>query len=232
MPQENHFLATLESKDFALIKPALEAVTLKRNGHIADIDRPVSHAILPVSSIISVITVMRDGRMAESRTIGNEAGFGLLHGLASKTSFERVVVQVGGEAWRIALPDLQAAAARSPSLTRAIVRHAQATLVQAAQFMACNTLHIAPPRLCRWLLMTQDRLGRDLLPLTQEHLSIMLGVQRTTVTTLASALQDQGLIAYSRGQVRVLDRAGLERGTCECYGALTKAVGRILREPA
>jgi CRP-like cAMP-binding protein len=232
MPQENHFLATLEPGDLALVRPGLERVTLRRNAPIAEIDRPVSYALLPVSSIISVITVMRDGRMAESRTIGSEGGFGLLHSLGSRTSFERVVVQVGGEAWRIALSDLQQAAGRSPSLVRAIVRHAQATLVQAAQFMACNTLHTTPPRLCKWLLMTQDRLGGDELPLTQEHMAIMLGVQRTTVTTLASALQDQGLIAYSRGQVRVLNREGLKRGACECYGALTKAVDRILREPA
>ena len=129
------------------------------------------------------------------------------------------------------MADLESAAAKSHALTQAIVRHAQATIVQTAQFMACNALHQAPPRLCRWLLMTQDRLGgADILPLTQEHLAIMLAVQRTTVTALAAGLQADGLISYSRGKIRILDRAGLKRRSCECYGVLTESVQRILNE--
>ena len=230
MQHANHFLETLPAEAFDLIKDRLEPIVLRRDHRIVEVDRPVSHAVLPVTSILSVISVMRNGDLAESRTIGREGGFGLLHALGSSTSFERVIAQIGGEAYRISLPDLRAAASQSAVLTSAIVRHAQATIVQTAQFMACNTLHNAAPRLCRWLLMTQDRLGSDTLPLTQEHMAIMLAVQRTTVTALASALQDDGLISYSRGKVTILDRPGLERCSCECYQTLTHSVRRILTE--
>jgi CRP-like cAMP-binding protein len=227
----NHFLGCLAGSELDLMRDRLELVTLRRDHRLAEVDRPVEHAVLPLTSIVSVITVMKDGRLAESRTIGREGGFGLLHALGSATSFERAIVQVAGQAYRIPLRALQDAAARSPDLTRAIVRHAQATMVQDAQFIACNTFHHAPARLCRWLLMTQDRLGSDVLPLTQEHLAIMLGVQRTTVTALASALQDAGAISYSRGRIMVRDRERLRRGACECYETLAHSVRQILTEP-
>ena len=195
---------------------------------LADQGRSVSHAILPLGAVISVVTLMRDGRSVESRTVGREGGFGLLHALGSRLSYEQVTCQIAGPAYRISLDALAEAAGKSRDLTRAIVVHAQATLVQSAQQCACNALHGVDGRLCRWLLLTQDRLGDEVLPLTQEHLSIMLGVQRTTVTAAALGLQAHGLIAYSRGKIRVLDRAGLMRGACECYGATESAVQDIL----
>ena len=230
VPDHNYFLESLPAEAFGLIQANLELVTLKRDQRIIEMDEPVTHVLMPVTSIISVIAVMKNGDLVESRTIGREGGFGLLHALGSRMSLERVITQIGGEAWRISLIDLQDAAARSAALTQTIVRHAQATIVQTAQFMACNTLHNAGPRLCRWLLMTQDRLGSDVLPLTQEHLSIMLAVQRTTVTVLAAGLQDDGLISYNRGKIRILDREGLERRSCECYRTLTRSVREILLE--
>ena len=230
MHDHNHFLKSLPPEAFALIEGKLEPVTLKRDQRIVEVDKPVTHVVLPTTSIISVIAVMKNGDLVESRTIGREGGFGLLHALGSKTSFERVITQIGGEAWSIALADLREAAGQSAELTQAIVRHAQATIVQTAHVVACNALHKASPRLCRWLLMTQDRLGSDTLPLTQEHLAVMLAVQRTTVTALATALQDDGLIAYTRGKIRVLNRTGLERRTCECYATLNRSLARILGE--
>ena len=231
MHERNHFLETLPAEAFELIRAKLELVSLKRDQRIVEVDKLVTHALLPVTSIISVISVMKNGDLVESRTIGREGGFGLLHALGSRMSFERVITQVAGDAYRISLPDLEEAAAQSPALTQAIVRHAQATIVQSAHFVACNSLHNAAPRLCRWLLMTQDRLGSDTLALTQEHLAIMLAVQRTTVTALAMALQGEGLVSYSRGKIRILDREGLERRSCECYRTLTRSVSQILREP-
>jgi CRP-like cAMP-binding protein len=176
-----------------------------------------------------VVTVMSDGSQVESRTIGREGGYGLLHALGSPYSFERMLVQVGGSAWRAPLPALREAALASPSLARTIVQHAQATIVQTAQNTACNTLHSAEQRLCRWLLLTHDRLGSDVLPLTQEHLSIMLGVQRTTVTAIASQLQERGAISYVRGKITILDRPALERCACECYEAIERGADAILR---
>ncbi len=230
MSRINHFLDALDARDLALIEPNLERLTLKRDQVLAETGGAVSHVYLPVDCILSVVTVMRDGAQVESRTIGRESGYGLLHALGSRGAYETMLVEVGGEAWRVPTASLQAAAAKSPALTRAIVQHAQASAVQAARAAACNALHAAERRLCRWLLMTQDRLDADVLPLTQEHLSIMLGVQRTTVTSIASQLQARGAIRYSRGRIRVLQREHLEACACECYAAIQESTRRVLED--
>jgi CRP-like cAMP-binding protein len=230
MGPENHFLASLSRADREALEPALSDVDLARSEILAEPGKVVGQAYLPHGSVVSVVTLMRDGRSVESRTIGLESGFGLLHALGSRLSYELVTVQIGGPAWRIGLDALAAAARNSHSLTKAIVVHGQATIVQAAQQTACNALHGVDARLCRWLLLTQDRVQGEVLPLTQEHLSIMLGVQRTTVTAAALHLQACGLIAYTRGKIRVLNRDGLKAGACECYDATEKAVGEILGE--
>jgi len=224
----NHFLESLDPRDLRRLEGDLEELDLPKDQVLAEAGRDATHVYLPIDSILSVVTVMRNGAQVESRTIGRESGSGLLHALGSRLSYERMTVQVSGRAWRIPLAPLQAAAAESPSLTQHIVRHAQATLLQSAQAIACNTLHAAEERLCRWLLMTQDRLDGPIVPLTQEHLAIMLGVQRTTVTALAQGLQDRHVISYSRGKIRILDRKALERCACECYAAMQSGVRRTL----
>jgi CRP-like cAMP-binding protein len=218
----NHFLDSLRPDDLAALGPHLERARLARDEVLSEAGQPVRAAYLPIDCILSVVVVMHDGAQVESRTIGRESGYGLLHALGARTAFERMLVQVPGEAWRLPVDALNAAAQRSPFLTGAIVQHAQATILQAARSTACNALHGADKRLCRWLLITQDRVGGDMVPLTQEHISIMLGVQRTTVTALATQLQARGLIAYSRGRIQVLDRKGLEQAACECYAAVTE----------
>lgn len=230
MSRINHFLDSLDAQDFAAIEPRLERVSLRRDDVLNQTGTPVTHVYMPVDCILSVVVVMRDGAQIESRTIGRESAYGLLHALGSRIAYETMLVQVAGDAWRMRAAELQAAAAKSPALTRAIVQHAQATSVQSARAAACNALHPAEKRLCRWLLMTQDRLDADLVPLTQEHLSIMLGVQRTTVTGIASQLQARGAIRYSRGRIRILDRGSLESCACECYGAIQEAARRILED--
>ena len=226
----NHFLDTLSAADLRTLRPQLTPVTLARNEILVEAGRPIAHVYFPVDAILSVVTVMRSGAQVESRTIGRETGFGLLHALGSPMSFERMIVQVAGGAWRMPLKALRAAAAGSPGLVAGIVQHAQASIIQAAQSAACNSLHPAEQRLCRWLLLTQDRLDSDVVPLTQEHLSIMLGVQRTTVTTIASQLQERGAISYVRGKITVVDRAALERCACECYRAIQQGVTTLLGE--
>lgn len=230
MAWNNHFLDALDHADSRALEPHLEEVRLQRDDVLSEVGQDVAFVHLPIDCILSVVTVMRDGGQVESRTIGRESGYGLLHALGSRVAVERMLVQVAGRCWRLPLSPLEEAAGRSRRLTRHLVQHAQATLLQAARGTACNTLHAAEHRLCRWLLLTQDRLQADMVPLTQEHLSIMLGVQRTTVTALASQLQARGLISYSRGKIRVLDRAGLERCACECYAAMQQGVERILRD--
>lgn len=228
MGADNHLLASLAPADAEALRQRASLVELRRDQLLAEVGQPVIYAYLPTTAIISVVALMRDGRTVESRTIGRESGFGLLHALGSRVSFERVTAEIGGEALKAPVDALAELAARSPSLVRAIVGHAQATIVQAAQNTACNALHGVEKRLCRWLLLTHDRVGDDVLPLTQEHLSVMLGVQRTTVTAIASELQARRWIAYTRGRITILDREGLESATCECYGAVEDAVARIL----
>jgi CRP-like cAMP-binding protein len=232
MRRDNLFLASLSEPDRAALMPHLNLVELERNEMLALQGRPVSQATLPLGAVVSVVTLMSDGRSVESRTVGREGGFGLLHALGSRMSYEQVTCQIPGPAYRISLDAISDTARRSPELVRSIVVHAQATLVQSAQQCACNALHGVDGRLCRWLLLTQDRCGEDVLPLTQEHLSIMLGVQRTTVTAAAMNLQSRGLIAYSRGKIRVLDRAGLIKCACECYQATEGAVEQMLETTA
>ena len=230
MAWSNHFLDSLGGADIARLQGDLREIELRRSQVLDETGRPVGFVYLPIDCILSVLTVMRDGAQVESRTIGHESGYGLLQALGSPMSYERTLVQVGGRCWRLPLEALGQAAAESQTLREVIVRHAQASLLQAAQSTACNTLHRAEQRLCRWLLLSEDRLRSDVLPLTQEHLAIMLGVQRTTVTATASSLQARGLIAYSRGRIRILDRPALERCACECYRAIEHGAAAMLGE--
>jgi CRP-like cAMP-binding protein len=213
MTWTNHFLETLAPADLATLEPLLSQTKLDRSQCVADAGEAIGMVYLPIDSILSVITVMRDGSSIESRTIGRESGFGLLHALGSRFSYERVEVQVGGWTWQVSTKALGQAADLSPTLRRSIVQHAQATMT---------------PRMCRWLLMTRDRLGSDVLPLTQEHLGIMLGVQRTTVTAVAQDLQARRLISYVRGRIHILDVEGMRRCACECYARVEQAVDEIL----
>lgn len=232
MPKRNHFLANLSEADFELLQPHLDGVDLQRDDLLVEPHTPFEWVYFPLSSILSVIIVMKDGREIESRTIGRESGYGLLNALGSRISFERLEVQVSGEACRLPIAALSEAVTRSESLLRAVACHGQATILQSAQSTACNALHEVEARLCRWLLMTQDRLEDATLPLTQEHLSIMLGVQRTTVTGAAQLLQEAGMISYSRGKIAVRDREGLERRACECYGAIQEGAAMMIGKPS
>ncbi|HEX5775178.1 MAG TPA: Crp/Fnr family transcriptional regulator [Caulobacteraceae bacterium] len=233
MGWENHFLDSLPTADLNALRPSLERISVERDRVLAEIGRPVAFVYLPRTCIVSVVAVMEDGRTVESRTIGHEGGVGLLHALGSRHAYERVTVDVPGESYRLPIDVLAAQAQKSNLLVRRIVSHAQATILQSAQLTACNTLHSVETRLCRWLLMTQDRLGGpEVVPLTQEHLAIMLGVQRTTVTAIAGELQAKGLIRYARGAIHILDRERIERCACECYEMMRTAAAQMLSEGA
>jgi CRP-like cAMP-binding protein len=230
MSWDNHFLDSLAEGDLGSLAPHLTKVSLTRSERVDEAGQPMDFVYLPIDCVLSVLTVMQNGDQLESRTIGRESGYGLLQVLGSPISYERTIVQVAGRAWRAPLAALRGVAQRSDGLREAIVRHAQASLLQTAQSTACNTLHRAEQRLCRWLLMTQDRVGSDILPLTQEHLAIMLGVQRTTVTAGALALAERGVITYTRGRIRIIDRPALERCACECYRAIRHGEALMLAE--
>lgn len=231
MAYANHFLDGLKPRDIEALQPHLRKVVLAQNQSLAKAWDPVVRSVLPVNAIISVIVEMQDGRQVETRTIGCESGFGLLHVLGSSISYETVTTQVGGEAYVIDQRAFAAWAGQSPTMLESIVRHGQATIVQSAQAVACNALHDVKQRLARWLLMTQDRVSCEQLPLTQQHLAVMLAVQRTTVTAAASDLQREGAIAYRRGRITVLDRSLLLRRSCECYETIENGVKKLFASP-
>jgi CRP-like cAMP-binding protein len=230
VPSSNLFLRHLPVGAADWLRPRLQRVSLKRDQLIVEQGDAVRTAILPIDCILSVITVMRDGRQVESRTIGRETGFGLLHALGSPYAMERVEVQIGGDAWILPLGALSDLAARDRQASHTMACFAQAAIVQTTVSVACNALHDVESRLCRWLLLTQDRLGSDVLPLTQEHLAIMLAVQRTTVTVAAARVEDMGLIARARGRIRILDRRGLVEASCECFEQIEAGVQRLVSD--
>lgn len=227
MAFRNHFLDGLRPRDIEALRPHLRKVVLAQNQPLAKAGASVVRSVLPINAIISVILEMNDGRQIETRTIGCESGFGLLHVLGSSMSYETVITQVSGEAYVIDQREFAAWARESPTMMESIVRHGQATIVQSAQAVACNALHDVKQRLARWLLMTHDRVSDDELPLTQQHLAVMLAVQRTTVTAAASELQREGAITYRRGRITVLDRELLLKRSCECYETIESGVKKL-----
>lgn len=226
--QPNHFLARLNESDRTAIEPHIVSRTFAAGEVLYEPGSDVDAVYLPDGCALSVIKLLRDGRAVETRTIGRESGFGLLHALGSRLCQTRVLVQLPGRCHQIAVKDLARLADASATLRHWLIRHAQVTSAQTEQSVACNVLHSVEQRLARWLLMSRDRTDQHVLGLTHEFLALMLGVQRTSVTAAARRMQDAGIIDYRRGRVSVLDRAGLEKIVCECYGALQQDVQQLL----
>ena len=193
---------------------------------------PVEEAHFPSSAGLSIVSVMANGACVECATVGFESAAGLLPALSGGISSNRTFVQLAGSGISISAAALRRQAAASRSLFDLLLRFAQVVIAQEEQSVACNALHDIQPRLARWILQSQDRLNTRVLPLTQDDLAIMLGVQRTTVSAAASQLKEEGLIRYSRGQLEILDRPRLELRSCECYGALVRLHARLLAPPS
>ncbi len=174
----------------------------------------------PGTAVLSVATMMSDGRSVESSTIGFESSAPLLSGLVGAPIDSRIFAQISGDAHRIQSAWLRSASHQNPRLMSLLLQHVQAGARQAEQGVACNILHDASARLARCILMTADRAEVGGLPLTQEYLAVMVGVQRTTVTAIAGELRDRGIIRFKRGVVEILDRTALEKASCECYDPL------------
>ena len=226
----NRFLAALSPEDLASLDPGLNKMSLGLGQPIQHIDDNVDTLYFPESAILSVVTMMADGRGVESYSIGHESAFGLLNCLDARTAFSQVVAQVPGETWALPVTRLKIAADKNPAIRDLIVRHVQAQAAMSEQSAACNALHHVEARLSRWLLLSQDRAQSTHLPLTQEFLGFMLGVRRTTVTVAAQSLSAAGLIRYSRGRLEILDRAGLEHASCECYATVNRRYVELLGE--
>jgi CRP-like cAMP-binding protein len=224
----NRLLAALPPEDAAWLAPRLERVVLEVGHVLAAPGEPFAHVYFPETAIASVVNRMADGAGVEVGTIGNEGMVGVAAYLDAEASEAETFIQLPGPALRVPAAVITEAAAR-PGVRRLFNRYTQAFLTQVAQGAACNRLHHLEARCARWLLMTHDRVGgADGFPLKQEFLALMLGVRRTGVTLAAGALQDAGLIRYRRGGIRVLDRAGLEAASCECYGIVRRTFDRLL----
>lgn len=227
----NRLLAALTPRDFAVLEPHLDLVTLPRGKVLFEPGDEVTTTYFPCHrTMVSLLIVTRDGREVEAATIGREGAVGGIVSEGHKPAFGRAVVQIGGEALAIATSHLEGAKGGSARFGDLFSRYADALLAQMMQSVACNALHRTEERCARWLLATHDRAGDKIIHLTQEALAEMLGVQRTTVTAVTGALQDRGLIRTHRGRVEVLDRKGLERAACECYRAVEDHFQRLLPE--
>jgi CRP-like cAMP-binding protein len=221
---QNEILLELPRIESEAVLPKLEFVRLKLHQLLHDAGDTLKSAYFCNSGMFSVLNVMPDGKSVEVGLIGKEGFSGTPLVAGFRTSHTRTVVQADATAFRMDADALRAVLPKCPKLERQLNRYAQLLAVQVTQIAACNRLHEVNERLARWLLMTQDRVGSESLPLTQEFLAQMLGTRRSSVTVSAGALQQAGLISYTRGHVTILDRHSLEQASCDCYGLLQRQV--------
>jgi CRP-like cAMP-binding protein len=224
----NRLLAALEPEDFASLEPHLETVLLPGGTVLYDTGDLLRHAYFPHDSIVSLVAVMEDGAAAEMAVFGREAMVGVITSIVTRESFGRYIVQFPGLASRIDLDRMHQVINARPNIRRVVLRLAEAQMSRILQNVACNAVHSIEARCCRWILSMQDRTDHDTLPLTHEFLAEMLGVQRSTLSVITRTLQTSGLIRQGRGRMTVIDRAGLEELTCECYGKVRRTFERLL----
>jgi CRP-like cAMP-binding protein len=228
---QNRLLGLLSEADLALLRPHLRHVTFAYKLALCEAYKPISFVYFPTSGVVSMVNTMADGSAAEVGTIGNEGMVGLPILLGNSSGPTNVYVQVPGAGLRLRSELLRNGLERSSSMRSVMLRYADAMFNQVAQMAACNHFHSIEQRCCRWLLMTHDRVQSEKFLLTQEFLGMMLGARRSSVTLAASDLKARKLIDYHRGHVTILDRAGLEKGSCECYAMSRRAFDLLLGPP-
>ncbi|WP_404295396.1 Crp/Fnr family transcriptional regulator (plasmid) [Microvirga sp. RSM25] len=224
----NRFLAALDPDDYATLEAHLESVDLARGTVLYDTGAPLIHTYFPHDSIVSLVTVMADGHSVEMGVFGREALVGIVTAVVTRKALGRYIVLLPGTASRITTARMHEAIATRPALRHTFLCASEALISQTLLTVACNAVHDVEARCCRWLLSTHDRVDRDTLPLTHELLAEMMGVQRSTVSTITRALHRAGLIAQGRGGITVRNRAGLERRACECYGRIRRTFEHLL----
>lgn len=205
----------------------MREVTLPAGYPVYSRDAPIDAVYFPNTAVLSIVTKMRDGRRIESATVGLESAVGVLPALSDQPASSAVIAQIGGAAIRMEAEPLRQQAMTHPDLLKLLLRFAQANLAQAEQSAACNALHSVDARLAKWLLETNDRAGAKIVNLTQEYLSIMVGVQRTTVSAAAAEMRAAGVIRYNRGKIEILDIDALKLRACECYARSHDAFTRL-----
>src|SRR5271169_5172388 len=227
-PRTNQLLAALPDAEWSRWQPLLEAVSMPVGQVLYEPGAALSHVYFPTSAIVSLLYVMENGASAEIAVVGNEGIVGISLFMGGESTPGRAVVQSAGLGFRLRAQIVKDEFNRAGAVLHLLLRYIQALITQMAQTAVCNRHHTLDQQLCRWLLLSLDRLRGDELLMTQELIANMLGVRREGVTEAASRLQAAGLISYSRGRIAVLDRAGLEKRTCECYGVVRKEYDRLL----
>jgi CRP-like cAMP-binding protein len=225
----NRLLSGLPAGEFDLLAPHLTEGTLDKGAVLQEPGQPITRVYFPHTGLVSLLGMLPEGHAVDTASIGREGAIGLMAGLGAQTALSRAVVQLPVRAAHISAQRLADIAAQSRPLRDMIVRYQETLLAQVQQLVACNTVHHVQERLCRWMLNARDRIGGDTLPLTQEFLADVLGVQRTTVTMIARMLQAQGIIQVRRGRIQIRDLMALERKSCACYRfgrRLTDQLGR------
>ncbi|AIO71006.1 Crp/Fnr family transcriptional regulator [Burkholderia oklahomensis] len=224
----NHLLAALPEVDREHLLPHLTLVDMPLGKVLYESGGSLSHVYFPTTAIVSLLYVMEDGSSAEIAIVGNDGLIGIALFMGGETTPSRAIVQSGGQAYRLDARILKDEFRRGGSMQRLLLRYTQALITQMAQTAVCNRHHSIDQQLCRWLLLSLDRLPSNELTMTQELIANMLGVRRSGVTEAALKLQDAGLIRYSYGHIEVLDRPGLEKRACECYGVVKREFDRLL----
>ncbi len=227
-PRQNHLLAALPATDFERLQPHLKLIPLELGAALYEPGVEMRHLYFPTNSIVSLLYVMADGASAEIAVVGNEGVVGVSLFMGGETTPSRAVVQSAGHAYRLPGQVIKEEFTRGGAMQHLLLRYTQSLLTQMAQTAVCNRHHSLDQQLCRWLLLSLDRLLANELVMTQELIANMLGVRREGVTEAAGHLQEAGLIRYSRGHITVLDRPGLEARTCECYAVVKRECDRLL----
>ncbi|MEO8185657.1 MAG: Crp/Fnr family transcriptional regulator [Deltaproteobacteria bacterium] len=226
-PKQNHLLAALPAGEWQRWQPQLQHVEMPLGQVLYESGGALSHVYFPTTAIVSLLYVMENGASAEIAVVGNEGLVGISLFMGGESTPSRAVVQSAGQGFRLTSEVIKKEFNRAPVL-HLLLRYTQALITQMAQTAVCNRHHSLDQQLCRWLLLSLDRLQGSELVMTQELISNMLGVRREGVTEGALKLQEAGLIRYARGRITVLDRPGLEKRTCECYQVVKTEYDRLL----
>jgi len=224
----NHLLSCLPAGDHQKLFPLLKRVELKLGTVVYEAGAVLRHVFFPIDCVISLLCVMKDGESAEIAVVGNEGMVGISLFMGGESTTSRAVVQNAGTAYQLDAGVLKREFARGGPLQRLLLRYTQALMTQMTQTAACNLHHPVERQLCRWLLMSLDRLPDNRIMMTQGLIAKMLGVRRAGATDAAGKLQAEGLIFYQKGTITVLDRPKMERYTCECYALVKKEFDRLL----
>jgi CRP-like cAMP-binding protein len=229
-PNQNHLLAALPTEEFERLAKHLELVPMALGEILYEPGEQMRFAYFPTTSIVSLHYVMESGASAETAGVGNEGVVGIALFMGGETTPSSAVVQTAGHGYRLESRWLKQEFVRGGLMQRLLLRYTQALITQMTQTAACNRHHSIEQQLCRWLLLTLDRVSTRELVMTQELIASMLGVRREGITEAAGKLQRAGVIRYRRGHIEVLDRAGLEERVCECYAMVKKELRRLLSD--